>query len=140
MVPFQLKASMAVGILHSDAYCMSAATENKEAAWTFIEFANSVEGQTLIAGSGRTVPSLISVAESDVFLEPELPPSRSYVWTETADILRRVPLISTWQEIESVAGEEIERAFYGDITATEAATLAVQRTEEYFLLGQFANE
>ena len=130
----------AAGILHSDAYCMSAATENKEAAWTFIEFANSVEGQTLIAGSGRTVPSLISVAESDVFLEPELPPSRSYVWTETADILRRVPLISTWEEIESVAGEEIERAFYGDITASEAATLAVQRTEEYFLLGQFANE
>lgn len=128
------------GILHSDAYCMSATTENKDAAWTFIEFANSVEGQTLIAASGRTVPSLISVAESDVFLEPGLPPSRSYVWTETADILRRVPLISTWQEIERVAGEEIERAFYGDITAQEAATLAVQRTEEYFLLGQFANE
>jgi multiple sugar transport system substrate-binding protein len=119
---------------------MSATTENKEAAWTFIEFANSVEGQTLIAASGRTVPSLISVAESDVFLEPDLPPSRSYVWTNTADILRRVPLISTWQEIERVASEEIERAFYGDITAQEAAALAAQRTEEYFLLGQFANE
>ncbi len=130
----------AAGILHSDAYCMSATTENKDAAWTFIEFANSVEGQTLIAGSGRTVPSLISVAESAVFLEPDLPPSRSYVWTDTADNLRRVPLISTWEEIEGTASEEIERAFYGDITAQEAATLAVQRTEEYFLLGQFANE
>lgn len=128
------------GILHSDAYCLSASTENKEAAWTFIEFANSIEGQTIIAGSGRTVPSLISVAESDVFLEPELPPSRSYVWVNSAAIVRRVPLISTWQEIEKTAGEEIERAFYGDITAGEAATLAVQRTEEYFLLGQFANE
>ena len=31
--------------------------------------------------------------------------------------------------------EEIERAFYGDITAEEAANLAFQRTEEYFLLG-----
>jgi multiple sugar transport system substrate-binding protein len=128
------------GILHSDAYCMSASTENKDAAWTFIEFANSVEGQTLIAASGRTVPSLISVAESDVFLEPDEPPSRSYVWTETASILRRVPLVSTWEEIEGTAGEEIERAFYGDITAEEAATLAVQRTEEYFLLGQFGTE
>jgi multiple sugar transport system substrate-binding protein len=130
----------AAGILHSDAYCMSATTENKEAAWTFIEFANSVEGQSLIAGSGRTVPSLISVAESAVFLEPDLPPSRSYVFTTNTDILRRVPLISTWQEIESVAGEEIERAFYGDVTVPEAAMLAVQRTEEYFLLGQFAVE
>jgi hypothetical protein len=80
------------------------------------------------------------VAESDVFLEPDEPPSRSYVWTETASILRRVPLVSTWEEIEGTAGEEIERAFYGDITAEEAATLAVQRTEEYFLLGQFGTE
>jgi multiple sugar transport system substrate-binding protein len=47
------------GILHSDAYCMSASTENKEAAWQFIEFANSIEGQTIIAQSGRTVPSLM---------------------------------------------------------------------------------
>jgi multiple sugar transport system substrate-binding protein len=127
------------GILHSDAYCLSATTENKDAAWTFIEFANSVEGQTLIAASGRTVPSLISVAESDVFLEPDLPPSRSYVWTETAGILRRVPLVSTWQEIEGTASEEIERAFYGDIPVSEAALLTVQRTEEYFLLGQADN-
>jgi multiple sugar transport system substrate-binding protein len=128
------------GILHSDAYCLSGTTENKEAAWAFIEFANSVEGQTLIAASGRTVPSLMSVAESDVFLEPDLPPSRSYVWINNAAIARRVPLVSTWQEIERTAGEEIERAFYGDIPASEAGMLAVQRTEEYFLLGQSENQ
>jgi hypothetical protein len=49
-----------------------------------------------------------------------------------------VPVISTWDEIERVASEEIERAFYGDITAEMAATLAVQRTEEYFLLAERA--
>ncbi len=37
------------GILHSDAYCMAAATPDKEAAWTFIEFANSLEGQAIVA-------------------------------------------------------------------------------------------
>ena len=31
-------------ILHSDAYCMPAAAANKDAAWTFIEFANSAGG------------------------------------------------------------------------------------------------
>lgn len=46
-----------------------------------------------------------------------------------------VPLISTWEEIESTASEEIERAFFGDITAEEAAILARDRTEEYFTLG-----
>ncbi len=34
------------GILHSDGYCLSKATENKEAAWMFIEYANSFEGQS----------------------------------------------------------------------------------------------
>lgn len=123
------------GVLHSDAYCLSSTTENKDAAWTFIEFANSVEGQTIIAGSGRTVPSLISVAESDAFLNPDQLPARSRVWLDTASTVRLVPIISTWEEIEGTASEEIERAFYGDISAEEAAQLIDTRTEEYFQLG-----
>ncbi|MEZ4646041.1 MAG: sugar ABC transporter substrate-binding protein [Chloroflexota bacterium] len=126
------------GILHSDGYCLSETTENKDAAWTFIEFANSVEGQTIIAGTGRTVPSLISVAESEAFLNPGQLPARSRVWLDTIPTLRRVPVLSTWQEIEGTASDEIERAFYGDITAEEAADLSFQRTEEYFLLGKSA--
>jgi len=124
------------GILHSDAYCLSAAASDKAAAWRFIEFANSVAGQTIIAGSGRTVPSLRAVAESPAFLDPGQPPANSRVWIDTIPALRRVPVISTWQEIEAVASEEIARAFYGEISAAAAAAAAVQRTEEYFLLGQ----
>lgn len=127
------------GILHSDAYCLSATTENKDAAWTFIEFANSVEGQTIIAGSGRTVPSMISVAESDAFLESNQPPARSHLFIDAASQLKLVPVLSTWEEIESIADQEIERAFYGDITVEEAAQLIFQRTEEYFLLGKGQN-
>ena len=122
-------------VLHSDAYCLSSTTENKDAAWTFIEFANSFEGQTIIAGSGRTVPSLISVAESEAFLDPSQLPARSRVWLDTADTLRLVPMISTWEEIEGTANEEMERAFYGDISVEEAAMLIDIRTEEYFRLG-----
>lgn len=126
------------GILHSDAYCLSQTAVNKEAAWQFIEFANTNTGQTILAASGRTVPSRIAVAESDAFLDPGQPPSRAQVYLDNASVLRRVPVISTWQEVESVADEEIERAFYGDISAEEAARLAFQRTEEYFLRGETA--
>ncbi|MEM7331808.1 MAG: sugar ABC transporter substrate-binding protein [Chloroflexota bacterium] len=130
----------AAGILHSDAYCLSSVSGNKEAAWTFIEFANSPEGQTIIASSGRTVPSLRAVAESDIFLNPGLPPARSQVWLNTISTLRIVPVMSTWQEVESVAGEEFERALYGDISAEEAAMLSFIRTEEYFRLAVFGAE
>ena len=37
-----------------------------------------------------------------------------------------------------VADEEIDRAFYGDISVSEAADLSFNRTEEYFLIAQFA--
>ena len=123
------------GILHSDAYCLSAASANKDAAWRFIEFANSAEGQAIVARSGRTVPSLIAVAESTAFSDPTQKPSRARVFLDTIPALRLVPLISTWDEIEITASEEIERAFYGDIPPEEAAILARDRTEEYFQLG-----
>ena len=125
----------AAGVLHSDAYCLSSTAENKAAAWAFIEFANSVAGQTIIAGSGRTVPSLIAVAESNAFLDPGQLPARSRVWLDTAATIRLVPIISSWEEIESTASDEIERAFYGDISVDEAALLIDTRTEEYFRLG-----
>jgi multiple sugar transport system substrate-binding protein len=128
------KGVQKAGLLHTDGYCMSASTANKEAAWTFIEFANSPEGQTLIAGSGRTVPSLIAVAESPAFLDPTTKPTNNRVFLDTIPDLVRVPTIATWEEIERVAGEELDRAFYGDISVSQAADLMFLRTEEYFRL------
>ena len=125
----------AAGVLHSDAYCLAATADDKEAAWRFIEFANSPAGQTIVARSGRTVPSLVAVAESNAFLDPAARPARSRVFLDTVVDLQMVPLLSTWEEIEATASEEIERAFYGDISAEEAAILARDRTEEYFALG-----
>ncbi len=56
------------GILHSDAFCMSADAADKDAAWAFIEYAAGPKGQEILARTGRTVPSMTSVAESPVFL------------------------------------------------------------------------
>lgn len=121
-------------LLHSDGFCMSAQTENKDAAWAFIEYSNSVEGQTILAGTGRTVPSLMEVAESPAFLTTELKPAHNQVFLDVIPVLTRVPTIAGWEEIESIATEEFERAFYGDISVEQAADLMFTRTEEYFRL------
>lgn len=128
----------AATVLHSDGYCLARASEQPEAAWRFIEFVNSVEGQTLVARSGRTVPSLRDVAESPAFLDPALPPAHSAVFLDSARVARLLPVVSTWDEIERAASEEIARAFYGEISSAEAARLAVERTREYFLMAAFA--
>jgi multiple sugar transport system substrate-binding protein len=121
------------GILHADAFCMTKATENKDAAWTFIEYANSVAGQTILAKSGRTVPSLKAVAESPIFLEPDLPPANNKgAFIDTIPYIRAVPVTASWVDIEATVSEEFERAFHGDSTLDASIDAAVVRTLEFF--------
>lgn len=119
-------------ILHADAYCLPSASEQKQAAWTFIEFANSAEGQAIVAQSGRTVPSLMAVAESPAFLDPEAKPANARVFLDVIPYLRAVPVLRNWADIEEIASDEIARAFYGRATVDEAVDAAIARTEEYF--------
>jgi multiple sugar transport system substrate-binding protein len=120
------------GILHSDGYCLAATSREKEAAWRFIEFANSQTGQMLLAETGRTVPSLRAVAESPAFLEPTKAPARSRVFVDGIATARAVPVMASWPIIEDTASQDIEQAFFGRVSAAEAAATAVQRTQEYF--------
>jgi multiple sugar transport system substrate-binding protein len=120
-------------ILHTDAFCMAKVTQNKDAAWTFIEYANSPEGQTILAESGRTVPSLKSVAESDAFMNPDQPPANNRAaFIDTIPTMRAVPIMENWVNIEELGGEEVKRAFYGDATVEEAAQQAQALTEDLF--------
>lgn len=119
-------------VLHSDAYCLTSASKNKETAWTFIEFANSIEGQTIIAASGRTVPSLIAVAKSEAFLEPGVKPEHSQVFLNSIETMLRLPQQANWAEIEEISGKEIQRAFYGIVSVEEAMLTAYERTLPLF--------
>lgn len=126
------RREQAAGILHTDAYCMAAATQDKEAAWAFIEYANSPVGQAIVARSGRTVPSLIEVARSEAFLDPTLRPASSEVFLDTVPLLRAVPVIAAWVDVEEVAGDELERAFYGHASVDEAIDAMITRTAPFF--------
>ncbi len=119
-------------ILHTDGYCLTAATADKAAAWQFIEFANSPEGQTLIARTGRTVPSLKSVAKSAAFLEPDQKPAHSDVFLNVLPSLRATPALANWIDIEDVFGAEFERAFYHGAPVAEVARAIIERSAVYF--------
>ncbi|MBP6806304.1 MAG: extracellular solute-binding protein, partial [Chloroflexi bacterium] len=126
------RGAQTASILHSDGYCMAEQTTNKDAAWTFIEYANSAPGQAIVALTGRTVPSLISVAESDAFLPADSKPANGRVFLDAAPQIRRVPIMVNWSTIEETAGQEVERAFYGHVGVQEAAETAVTLTQPYF--------
>ncbi|MGH2692203.1 MAG: ABC transporter substrate-binding protein [Actinomycetota bacterium] len=121
-----------VGILHSDAYCMPRQSEHKEPAWRFLEFALGPEGQRITAEAGRTVPSLIEVAESDAFLDPGRPPASSQVFLDTIPTIRRVPNISTWPEIEERTDEVLEIGMYHLVPALDIAQRIIRETTDMF--------
>ncbi|MDQ4006252.1 MAG: sugar ABC transporter substrate-binding protein [Actinomycetota bacterium] len=121
------------GILHSDAYCMTTASANKDAAWRFMEFALGPEGQRITAEAGRTVPSLIEVAESEAFLDPSAKPANSRVFLDTIPTIQRVPNISTWPEIEERADEILEVGMYHLVPALDIAVRIQRETREMFL-------
>ena len=124
------------GILHSDAYCLTKASDNKDAAWSFMEFALGPEGAPIVAKSGRTVPSLKSVAESDAFLDPTAKPANSQVFLDTIPVIRQVPSISTWPEIEDAASPILEEGYYNGESAAAVAQELRQATDDLFARGE----
>ena len=99
-------------ILHSDAYCMTKGSDAKDAAWRFVEYALGAKGAAVVARTGRTVPSLKAVAESDAFLDPAKKPASSRVFLDAVETIQHVPTVSTWPEIEDVANGILENGMY----------------------------
>lgn len=130
----------AATVLHSDAFCVSAAAEDKDAAWRFVEYAVGPEGQAALAATGRTVPSLRPVAESAAFLPPTggsalaglLPPANAEVFLDSILQIRRVPSIATWPEVEEAFNTTLGRAFYGEVSVDDAIAVAQERSEDAF--------
>ena len=99
---------------YSDGYCMAKASANKDAAWTLIEYANSPEGQALLAKTGRTVPSLKAVATSPSFLDPTSKPKNNQLFLDMIPTLKTAPLLPNYADLEEVVNQELEAAFFGD--------------------------
>ena len=127
-------------ILHSDAYCMTASSEHEEQAWTFLEFALGTEGQEIATATGRTVPSLRSVAESPAFLDPSVPPASSQVFLDNIPYIQAVPHIETWPEIEDVVNALLEEAYYEPTGRGEAGEMVVAILDQTRPLFERANE
>ena len=91
---------------------MTKGSKVKDAAWRFVEYAVGPEGSPVIAKTGRTVPSLKKVAESDAFLDPGQKPANSQAFLDAIATIQHVPTISTWPEIEDVTDGLLENGMY----------------------------
>ncbi len=119
-------------ILHGDAYCMTAASQVKDATWRLVEFANSVEGQTILAESGRTVPSRLDVASSPAFLEPDEPPASSEVFVDVIPSIRATPHTASWSQVEKEADNVLTSLFYGRVDREAGIRQLIETTRPLF--------
>jgi multiple sugar transport system substrate-binding protein len=124
------------GILHSDAYCITRGSRNKDAAWRFVEYAASVEGQRTIAATGRTVPSNIEVSRSPAFLDPASRPRSAQVFLDAIPTVRAMPTISTWPEIEDAVAGILENAVYRGDRLDTAVRQIDEQTRPLFARGE----
>ena len=118
-------------ILHSDAYCLSRAGDT-EAGWRLVEFAMGERGQTILAESGRTVPSRRDIAESPAFLSPDQPPRSSRVFLDALDTARATPHVARWARVEREGDDLLEAVFYGRVPR-EQGIAELRRTADALL-------
>jgi multiple sugar transport system substrate-binding protein len=118
-------------VLHSDAYCLPKG-KRADAAWHFVEFAAGAEGQRILARSGRIVPSLRSVARSKTFLDPSKSPRSSRLFLDAIETMRRLPVASTWTELEDAVDLALKRAYYTELTVDETLERIERETKPVF--------
>ncbi|HEX6076695.1 MAG TPA: sugar ABC transporter substrate-binding protein [Micromonosporaceae bacterium] len=124
------------GILHSDAYCIPRGAANPDAAWRFVEYALGPQGAKIMAGTGRTVPSNMAVANSPAFLDPAKPPRHAKVFLDAIPTVRRAPAVSTWPEIEDVSDDILENAFYRGDRLDDVIREIDEQTRPLFARGE----
>lgn len=129
--------SIPANVSHSDGLGIFSGSPRKDAAWAFLEFAMGEEGQTILAESGRTVPSMVKVAQSDAFLKGgsiasvlgyNKAPRRAPVFLDNIAISRPLPSTTTWPSAVWEMDRAFKKAFYEDGDVDTAIASAMQRT------------
>ncbi len=140
-VPWDV-APLPVGLIpanvsHSDGLGIFSGSPHKEGAWAFLEFAMGEEGQSILAESGRTVPSMVRVAESDAFLKGgrmssllgyRQSPRNASVFLDNIEISRPLPSTTTWPTAVWELDRAFKKAFYEDGDIDMAISTAMERT------------
>lgn len=111
-------------------YVMSSTSDNKEAAWTFLEFLAGPEGQAIFARTGLAVPALNTPEANEAFLSalPETINGQVFI-DETANGVL-FPVFPGWTEIEStIVVPGLDLVWNGEQTAEEAITAMAEPVE-----------
>lgn len=117
------------------AWVMSSASDNKEAAWTFLSWLQSEEGgQRLYTEAGEIFPALQSTAQSEAFLESGQPPANRQAFLTEGENAKvgRFGYFPEWDEIDSsIIGPNLQRVWAGEATPEEVLPDICQQVDAF---------
>lgn len=101
--------------LVTDSYVMSSLSENKQAAWDFIEFMGQPDQQFIITGAYGWYPVTKAEEGRDVYDDERLKPFMDIIPTGHAE-----PQVPNWDEFDKSIRIAVQKAVTGQATPEEA--------------------
>ncbi|MGH2530854.1 MAG: ABC transporter substrate-binding protein [Thermomicrobiales bacterium] len=123
---------------------ITAGAKDKEAAWKWISFCTSEEGQTIVSQLGQAVPPLKRLSESEHFLDPATKPASKQVFLDQLNpAILRTPgdkmgkyFGGYVREFRDVFNPIWEAALRGDKPVADAMAEARPKLEELLKTGK----
>jgi multiple sugar transport system substrate-binding protein len=116
------------------AWVMSAKSDNKDAAWTFLQWLQSSDGgEKLYTDRGEIFPALQSTANSPAFMTDQPPANKQAIITEAkASGVGGFGYFPEWDELESsVLNPTLDRIWAGEVSAEEALPALCQQVDQF---------
>ena len=117
------------------AWVMSAGSDNKEAAWTFLSWLQSTDGgQGIYTSAGEIFPALRSTARSAAFLDQDAAPANRQAFLTEGDNAKvgRFGYFPEWGELDgSIISPGIQSIWSGDATVEAAAASICEQVDAF---------
>ncbi len=117
------------------AWVMSAVSDNKEEAWTFLSWLQSTDGgQRIYTEAGEIFPALRSTARSDAFLQAGKPPANREAFLIEGENAKvgRFGYFPEWGELSgSIIEPALERVWAGEATPEEVVPQLCEQVDAF---------
>jgi len=117
------------------AWTMSALSDNKDAAWTFLSWLQSTDGgQRIYTESGEILPALQSTAKSDAFLGLDTPPANRQAFITEGENAKvgRTGYFAEWNELSSsIISPVMDSIWAGEAVPSEALPALCDQVDQF---------
>jgi multiple sugar transport system substrate-binding protein len=121
-------AGRATGV-NSAGFVISRTTANPDAAWQFVEYATSDDGQSELARIGLAIPIREAVAKSDAYLGQSTKMDHT-LFVDALAYAHLKPVFRGYEEWSAAIGDSLTLAWTGEASVEQALAEAVSLGDE----------